>query len=413
MLENQLYKNASSLEAYLSRSTLKVRLGKLASAITSHYKKATQARRGSTRSSSSSISSLTSLENAFADSKLRRASSSSIPPLPSSLNNRCNNDINNTNMGRNDISNNNNNNNNRSNLGGVMPFVPNIRSQSDSFLPSSGISKASASLSSLSSTNDNNISNQNAITRTGNNTNLAGGSLGGGALGTDVISNEFQQQFLASIRQQQQNLVRQMSAGGSNSSVINAPPANTTPNMSMMGVGGNFAMLNPQPMMQQHSAMTMNLLQQQQQQQQQNMLFQQQRQHHQPRSQGALSLHNIAIMQHQQQMQMYQNPITSMTGVPMNNNAMGMNLMNTNLSAVIPGLNSIQNSQMQAMMSNPMAMAGNNNGIANMMDVMTMPSTGMVGATAISAQERHSSVGNVPTNGEEPNCPLSPRSFDW
>ena len=94
MLENQLYKNAASLEAYLDRSTLKGRLGKLASAITSHYKQAMDSRRPCERSSATtSIPSLGYEEGAFAETKLRRSSSestplskaSSVPPMTTEL----------------------------------------------------------------------------------------------------------------------------------------------------------------------------------------------------------------------------------------------------------------------------------------------------------------------------------------
>jgi hypothetical protein len=414
-LESQLYKNAASLEAYLNRSTLKVRLGKLASAITSHYKQAIQSRRTSTRSSSSSIA---SLENAFADAKLRRQSSSSIQSLPSSLNNRSNKNINNINMGKSDNSNNNN-----SNLVGALPFASHVRSQSDSHLPSSRSNKTTSSVPSIStgSANDNFSSNQNRIMPKGNNPNFAGGSGGAGMSGGNGVDFEQQQQqqLLACIRQQQQqqNFAGRMSVEGSNSTVVNASPATPSSNLSMMGVGRNFSMLNHQAMMQQHNAMNVNLLQQQQ---QQNMLFQQQQQQqqqqqHQPMSQTGLSLHNISIMQQQQQrqLQLHQNPMMSLAGGQINNNAMGMNMINSNLSAMIPALNVNQNPQMQAMMNNPMALVGNNNGMSNMMDMMNMSSPGMVGAAAISAQQRSSSVGNIPSNSDDPNSPLSPRSFDW
>jgi hypothetical protein len=91
MLENQLYKNAASLEAYFDRSTLKGRLGKLASAITSHYKQAMERRgssgnsttsnpsEGNSTTSNPSIPFLGYGEDAFAETKLRRLSSESMP----------------------------------------------------------------------------------------------------------------------------------------------------------------------------------------------------------------------------------------------------------------------------------------------------------------------------------------------
>lgn len=412
MLENQLYKNAASLEAYLNRSTLKVRLGKLASAITSHYKEAKGSRRGSMRSSSSSISSLASLENSFADAKLRRESASSVQSLPSSLNSRINKNINSINMGENDKL----NNSNGSNPGGALPYARSMRRQSDSVLDSRGSDTSPSSLSSLSgaNNNNNNNSNHNMMMQKGNGTNFAGGNMGAGMSGGDGMNSGMQQQFLASIRQQQQDLARRMSGSGSNGSMLNASPASANPNMSMMGVGGNFSMLNQQAIMQQQqqqNAMTINLLQQQQ-----NMLLQQQQQ---PMNQTGLSLHNISIMQQQQQRQMHhhqqqqQFPMMNMAGGQMNNDTMGINMMNSNLSVVIPGMNANHNPHMQVMMNNQMGMAGNNNGMPNMMDMMNMPPPGMAGAAGMSSQQRQSSTGNNLSNSDEQNCPLSPGSFNW
>lgn len=377
MLESQLYKNSASLEAYLNRSTLKVRLGKLASAITTHYKQATDTRRGSSRSSSSSISSLASLENAFADTKLRRESVTSVQSLPTS-------------MARNS-----NQNGNAS-----TPFQSMMhRRQSDSVLDV----RASASPSNFatSSNSNGNNNNQNSLLQKGNNSNVAGGNMGAGMMGSNGMNSGFQQQFLASIRQQQQNLSRRMSGGDSTGSNMNGHPGAASQNMSMMG---NFSMLGQQPMMQQQNAMNMNLLQQQQ-----NMLLQQQQQ--QPMNQTGLSLHNISIMQQQQQRQLlhqqgHQNPLMGMAGGQMNPNTMGMNMMNSNLSMVIPGMNAAPNPQMQAaMMNNAMAMAGMSN--AGMLDMMNMPPPGMP------LPQRSSSTGNHQTNNDESNGPLSPGSFNW
>jgi len=95
MLETQLYRNAASLEAYLDRTTLKARLGKLASAITSHFKDAVTGRRRGSQESSNSIRSVpdsfgatpsTPFDSLAEPPKNRRSStgglSSGIPSAP-------------------------------------------------------------------------------------------------------------------------------------------------------------------------------------------------------------------------------------------------------------------------------------------------------------------------------------------
>lgn len=391
-LESQLYKNAASLEAYLNRATLKGRLGKLASAITTHYKEASHSRRSSTRSSASSISSLASLENALADARLRRESSSSIQSMPGQMS---------ISEGNKMSSGNDNAASNASGTGGL--FGADVRRQSDSILNSTGNNKKS-SLASLSGNSASN-NNTNMISQKANNPNLATG--GSGIMNASNTANDgmTQQLFLASIRQQQQELTRRLSGGNSNSGMMNTPASVTNPAMGMMG-GANLAMMNQQA-----------LLQQQQQQQQLNLLQQQQQlqvlQQQQAMAPSGLSLHNISIMQQQQQRQMQQNQMMGLGGVT-NNNAMGLNMMNANSNVVIPGVAAIPNHSMQALMSNQMAMAGSAGGINNsMMDMRNMPPPGMANASSMNALNRRSSGGNNPSGNDDPAGPLSPGSFNW
>ena len=83
MLENQLYKSAASLDAYLDRSTLKRRLGSLASAITSHYKKAMQdkKRRNSATIKVGTQGSIGSFANSSSNSASSSALNSNLPKL--------------------------------------------------------------------------------------------------------------------------------------------------------------------------------------------------------------------------------------------------------------------------------------------------------------------------------------------
>mmetsp|Transcript_3937 Transcript_3937/g.6990 ORF Transcript_3937/g.6990 Transcript_3937/m.6990 type:complete len:507 (+) Transcript_3937:2-1522(+) len=396
MLESQLYKNAASLEAYLNRSTLKIRLGKLASAITSHYKHAVHTKRGSSRSSSGSISSLASLENAFADAKLRRESSSSASSLPVPINSD---NRNGKTSGQSDGAN-----KDDSNTNGGMPFAPNLQtSQNESLLESSQNNTKSTMSSGLDRSNPN----------AGQNAGVAGMN---DAMNNGMASQ--QQQFLSSIRQQQQELTRRIGGGNSNNLLMNTRTM-SNPSMGMMG-GGNFPMLNQQVLMQQQqNTMNMNMLQQQ------NMFLQQQQQQQQQQSlmTGGLSLHNISIMQQQQQRQLQQHPSNNLMGFPSTNNAMSMNMMNSNLPPVIPGagISRSQSMHATAMNSNNFAMGRNTNNMPDSMDMptpldsMSMPPPGMPAGLSFSTspqQQRHVSRNNS-SNNDEPASPLSPGSFNW
>ena len=387
MLEAQLYKNASSLEAYLNRSTLKIRLGKLASAITTHYKQATHSKRGSSRSSSSSISSLASLENAFTDARLRRDSAASINSLPTSNNNPIN-------LGKsNDQS-------------SAMPFAPNLRRQSDSILETAHAGKKSPSVPIQSVSNTNNMSNNNNV----HNSLLLQNS---NDANFDTINSGMtsqQQQFISNLRQQQQELARRFSGGNSNSFPMNASSI-SNPAMGMMN-NGNFSMLNQQQslLQQQQNAMNMNMNMSLM--QQQNLLMQQQQQQQQqPMGPGALSLHNISIMQQQQQRQMQQHQNSnSFMGFPGNRNSIGsMNMMNSNLPPVIPGVGT--NIQMNMSNTSMMSSGNMNSNNSNLMDALNMPPPGMADSTTLTPQQRRATTGNI--GNDEPASPLSPGSFNW
>jgi hypothetical protein len=415
MLESQLYKNAASLEAYLNRSTLKGRLGKLASAITSHYKQAARSRRSSTRSSASSISSLSSLENAFADARLRRESSSSVQSMPGLIKGNANATGNNLpgSAGK---------------MDGGMLFGGNTQ-QSDSMLNALGSSNQNQSLSSLSGASNNANNSGSMVVQKGNNPIFAMGRAGTMNAPAGSVNNtgmtQQQQQFLASIRQQQQELARRMGGGSTsnnNGAMMNNQAAVGANNsIGMMG-NVNFPMMNQQALLQQQqNAMNMSLLQQQQQQLQ---LLQQQQQ--QAMGPNGLSLHNIAVMQQQQQLQMQnqqqQNQMMGLGGAS-NNNTMGMDMMNANM--VIPGVNAGRMQSMQTLLNQQLAMAGGNVGMNNMMDMMNMPPPGMANNTSpMNAERRQNSTGNVSINAnasnnnnndddEEPQSPLSPGSFNW
>jgi hypothetical protein len=286
MMESQLYKNSASLEAYLNRSTLKQRLGRLASAITSHYKKAAQGSGASKRSSTVSVSSLASLEGAFADAQLRRRESASSTmtndTIESSMSQQ-----------------------RRTSSQMQRPIQPGMASRSNSTSSNADIF-SNDNMGMLMNNNANNISNNGMGMKGSMNSAIAAG-----------MTPEQQQQFLflQSLQQQQQfELTRKMSGGGggiSNDQMMAnaaAAAAATNPMMAMnamMGAGGgNLAvMLNQQQQQQQQNMLNLSLLQQQQ------LFLQQQQMQQQQQSQfpftqtGNLSLSNISIMQQQQMQQ--------------------------------------------------------------------------------------------------------------
>jgi hypothetical protein len=326
--------------------------------------------------SRNSISSLSSLDNAFADAKLRRESSSSISSMTMALN---------SNTAK--VPSDGRTNNDGNTLGGTMPFAPNLRQQSDSVLdmPSHG-GKGGSSLPTRLGNNNNSINNS---MQNPSNVNFGVGGMGSmkNSMNNNAGMTLQQQQFLASIRQQQQQLSQKMSVPNPNSFMMNA---SANPAMGMIG-GGNFPMVNQQAFVQQQqNALNFNMLQQQQ---QQSLLLQQQQQSMTP---SGLSLHNISIMQQQQQ---HENAIRGRSGS--SNTAVNMNMMNSsNLHPVIPRV---------GVMGNVPGLGANLvNNNSSMMDMMNMPPPG--GATT--PQQQRSLTGSNPANDGSAS-PLSPGSFNW
>jgi hypothetical protein len=426
MLESQLYKNSASLEAYLNRATLKGRLGKLASAITSHYKQALKDSNSVKRGSAFSTSSLASLEDDFSDSKLRRASSSKASshppglerPEPNSSEDNISSSLTPVNQ------NNDSNNSNHRNIVGAdvvlnrggsdttgMHFIPNdLQGQSDSsLLLTQANNRLSASIDAVAGNNFNaNLFMQNNKSGGfGDMMNMGGlGAAGGGVGPMSGVNGMTQQQqhFLASIRQQQEVLNRRMSMG-------------------------NFPMMTPQATVlqqqqqQQQNSLNMGLFQQQQHQQalllqqqmQQQQQMQKQRQQQAFQSQQNLSMQNISIMQQQQQQQ---NALMGMSGNNMAGTVgMGMAMISGNLPTVVPGMGNgpvIGGNGIQAAMMGGVNVGSgdgiNNNGM-NINGMMgnnnIMPPQGFIPAAT---PPRGSSTGGG-INGDDSNL-MSPGSFD-
>ena len=379
MLENQLYKSATSLEAYLDRSTLKSRLGKLASAITAHYKQVMQNRRpdaskqqnndtavgGSANSVGSLPESIAPLPN------LKRQISESVASSKTSL--------------------------------PIAPTAKIRREQSDSVIPSSSSSSFPAGASSTSSLPvpggglsganinegsinmpisnsldggnpliQNNINVNNTFQNSNNNMALTNGAAGISALANQRATNEqLQQQILENIRQQQE-LVRRIN-GGNNAGTQNMTA--TAGQMSMMNpVGNGIGMMG--------GGVGMNpALNQQLQQQQQRLIMMQQ----QMRAAGGLGMSNVAAMQQQMMMA--------------NNNMNPMNMMNFSLPNVVPGggggMPSLQ-------MNNSL---NNMNNMPASRDNLNAPNPA-------TANPPTTPVGNRPGSNDESSS-LSPSSFLW
>lgn len=283
MLETQLYKSASSLEAYLDRKTLKNRLGKLASAITSHYKEAVSSRRSSTRSSSSSIisqSSLGSLENSFSAARLRRSSAESLPSSSSFAP---------TTKLRREQS--------EPAIPSSSPttkFLTKLRpEQSDTVVPSaktiSSTSESSVANASLNVPGNGRLPDMNvALVQNAPVSGVSSGNINPMAQQQRIANEQLQQQMLATMRQQQ-NIANQLKPN--NAQQIMAAQA------AMMGGNNGMVMMNQ--LQQQQNALNLNLMQQQ------------------------------ALFQQRQQMLMA-------SGNLPNNNGMN-NMVNVSLPNVIPG----------------------------------------------------------------------------
>jgi hypothetical protein len=498
MLESKLYQSAASLEAYLNRATLKLRLGALASAITSYYKEALKGSKGTKRGSTVSIGSLASLEDAFSDSNLRRESSSSIASsLPIDFGRR-ESLLSNEEKGTSDIVSTLKQSNdsavlNRSSLGNNIVIAgtdivgsnrgnPDVkgainnsmstflqRGQSDSsLLVSQANNRLSASIDAVSGMNCNtNLFMQNNNNINNSNAGFVGGMMNGtgGLSGSNSVDSmtgtsnaaasingmtQQQQLFLASIRQQQQEVLnRRMGMG----------------NFSMMTQQqGNYVLQQQQQHQhQQQNSLSMGLFQQQQQQQQTLILQQQMQQQQQLQKQRQqqqafqnvppnISMQNISIMQQQQH--------NSLMGMNTNNNnnnniSTGMTMMNnnSNLPTILPGMGNTNNVVGPTMMgggngmqvaaaaaammggvgnvgnggmnnNNNVNVRGMNNNINGMMGQMNnissinssnnnrMPSLGLLPVPSL---PRNSSMGGAGAgggnHGEDSNL-MSPGSFD-
>ena len=329
IFESQLYKNAHSLDAYVDRSTLKHRIAKLANAFASHFK---QAKRNSTRSSVSSMTSLGSLDTNSAYVDLRRASMESMANSATVLMNAAN--------VRGDQSVSSTPSAAAVARGNIMNGL--ARAQSDSFRRASG---GESLRGSMVGGNTNNVM--------GNNMGMAGSM----EMQQQQSQNtqQLQQQLLA-MQQQQRVLAQQMNMGcqGGGNPMMAA---------AMMG-NNNMAMLN-QMQQQQANSINMNMMQQQP-----NLMQQ--------RQQNAMGLN------------MMQNPSAA---IMMGNN--GMNMMNMNISNVIPNGGGMGNMQGMNFGNNPMM---------GSRDSMSMPPPGMMNA---------SDMGHRPPGlNEDPNT-MSPGSFNW
>ena len=294
--ESQLYKNASSLESYNDRTTLKRRIAKLADAFASYFKQAKQRKSflqnsSSNRSNTASLSrdlqrrSMDSRPNSLAGN-LRRQQSLPVPA------------------------------NNVSKLPG--PLMNNLsRAQSESLVQtSSNFNRPSATSNmapSIAPGNFNNMMGNNLV-------GMMGTSMGMQQQQQQQNNQQLQQQLLASIQQQQQQVMaRQMAMGGGQGQ----GPGNMMSAQAGMMTNNGMSILNQmQQQQQQSNPMIMNLMQQQQ-----NLMQQQ------PNSMGLNMMQNAnaAMMMGNNGMNaMNMNiiPGTSMGGV---GNMQGMNFGNDSL----------------------------------------------------------------------------------
>lgn len=446
-LEKQLYKNAASLEAYLNRATLKMRLGKLASAITSHYQQALRKdsinkKRGSTVS----VGSLASLEDAFSDTKLRRESSSSTSSLPTTFGRHpplsseenasltrstayhSNDSVNrNRNSHRGDNSNpmiNNSSGNAGAQDGsGTLAFPNATRRQSDSSPFLSHVNRLSPSMDLPTGNNFNpNLSIQSSGARFGGMSMAGPSGIGGIAGGSAPVigmngMTQQQQNLLDSIRQQQEVLTRGTSMGIPNNLLMNVNNAGSVNvGMGMMGATspGNFAMMAPQASMLQHQqqqqqSFDMGLFQQQQ----RVLLLQQQMQQQQQAitMPQIMSMQNTSIMQQQQQQLHRQRQNSSMGMFSGNFTEAGMVMMGGNLPSVVPGMVNaamMGSIGLQRQVAGANACNGDGSSSKGIMGSIPPPASG-----ATPTQPRLSSTGG--DHGDESNLmsPGSFESFNW
>lgn len=322
--ESQLYKNASSLESYNDRTTLKRRIAKLADAFASYFKQAKQRKNFLQTSSSnrSNTSALISMDTNLTDVDLQPRSMDSLPnslagnlrrqqslPAPS---------------------------NSVTTLPG--PLMNNLsRAQSESLVQTATNFNRPSGSSNISSSmvpgNFNSMMGNNLVGMMGN-------TMGMQQQQQQQSNNQqLQQQLLASIQQQQQQVMaRQMAMGGGQAQ----GPGNMMSGQAGMMPNNGMSILNQMQQQQQQNPMLMNLMQQQQ-----NLLQQQ------PNSMG---------------LNMMQNPNAAMM---MGNNA--MNAMNMN---IIPGTS-------MAGVVNMQGMNFGNDSMLGSQEMLTMPPPGMMNNTGM------------------------------
>lgn len=359
MLETQLYRNSSSLEAYLDRTSLKARLGKLASAITSHFKDAVSVRKQGSRGSTNSIRSVPdsfgTTFGSLADDKNRRSSTGELPsgPAMTSLRRQQSESA----VGRQSV---------------PMPGPASTklrREQSEPVARSSSAQDAALNLPNKGTAtghpnNNSNSNSNNNITPFGGNNVQAMFQQGTNNGQMPQHHQQQQQQFFSNIRQQQQNLVNQMSPQGVNNNQFMAAQA------AMMGGPNGMAMMNQ--MQQQNAMNNLNLLQQQN------------------RQGGMGGMQNMMAFQQQQLQQQNMGGAMFMNGNIPNNN---MNMMNfASLPNVIPGATSTNNCNFQQQVNNNSMMARDN---------MTMP------------PPMNANTPGRKAGGNEEGSSLSPGSFNW
>ena len=358
MLETQLYRNSSSLEAYLDRTTLKARLGKLASAITSHFKDAVSVRKQGSRGSTNSIRSVPdsfgSTSGSLSDNRRnRRSSTGELPSGPGITSLRR--EQSESAVGRQSV---------------LIPGPPSTklrREQSEPVVRSSNAQNAAMNLPNKGTgprnpNNNNNSNSSNSIPPYGGNnvqTMLQQGANNG------QMPQHQQQQFFSNMRQQQQNLVNQMNPqGAANNGQFMATQA------AMMGGPNGVAMINQ--IQQQNAMNNMNLFQQQN------------------RPGGMGGMQNMMAFQQQQLQQQNMGGAMFMSGNMPNNN---MNMMHfASLPNVIPGATSNNNCNFQQQVNNSSMMTRDN---------VTMP------------PPTNANTSGRKAGGNDESSSLSPGSFNW
>lgn len=363
-----------------------MRIGKLASAITSHYKGAIHGPGKAKRSSTVSISSLASLEDAFADAGLRRGSELSVSSATSG--------------------------------------EP-ANTYSSSLVTEAPSQSATTKFDSLLglAPGSRNSSNDGSMTEMGvmmnNNNGMGQNGSTNFALNQGGMTQEQQQlQLLQNLQQQQQlEMARRISGGGGgdlNGQMMGNVATANNPVMAinMMMRGGMFpAMAIQQQQQQQQTMMNLSLLQQQQ-----LLLQQQQMQQVQlPFQQTTnFSLSNISIMQQQQQLQLQQQ---QMQHSQQQNQFMGLNVGAGNGN--FNDINATNANNMVPTVFPFMVPGMSGTGVARSTSTGDVNNSYMVANNSMNAPAASSSASPTPppnlspgvdeTNADE----LSPGSFNW